>query len=97
MALPPRTSEECLAHRYMGAKTRAYSFIELRGCIYGLCYRCVQDLCGVGKPEKDELYVLLNPTSIGFASSKGFKSGKYFNRAVVLHYEVPTTTSKNSV
>jgi len=94
-SLPPRTNEECIAHRKMGAYQRAYSFIELMGCVYGLCYRCVQDLCDVGRPVRDEMYQLTNPTSLGPSACMP-KAGKHFRRDIVIVYETPAEATKTA-
>jgi len=61
----------------MGAIGKGYSFIELWGCLYALCYRHVQTLCDVGKPVKEETYQLNDPTVLG-PSGVGFRAGKNF-------------------
>jgi len=78
--------ESCIAHYMMGATTRGYSFIEMHGCVYALCYRCTQSLCGIGRPIKDEMY----PCPTGISMTGGVpRGGKEMKRDVVICYEVP--------
>ena len=54
----------------MGALCKGYAFVKLAGGYeYPLCYKCVRDCCGVGRPIRGETYELLSPFSLGVAGT----------------------------
>jgi len=80
-----KIKEPCCAHAMMGATVRGYSFIELHGALYALCYRCTQVLCGVAHPVMDEVYP--TPSAIN-CCGKLPPGGKRMPQDIVISYEV---------
>ena len=78
--------ESCIAHRMMGATVRGYSFIEMHGAMYALCYRCTQSLCRVAHPVRDETYE--TPAALNVCGGLP-RGGKEMPRHVVICYETP--------
>jgi hypothetical protein len=62
--LPIRINEPCIACAKLGAKMRSYGWVNILGKQFGMCYRHLQCVAGVGKPEYDEEYYC-DPSLIG--------------------------------
>lgn len=60
-----RIIDPCIACRKMGAVGRGYAYINLLGKEFAMCYRHLQVIAKVGRPQKDSTYQLEDPTALG--------------------------------